>query len=322
MTDWQPSASLATLRIRARLLQRIRAFFQARDVLEVETPTLSAAAATDPHIESYAIQDLHHDKPRYLHTSPEFGMKRLLAAGSGSIYQLCKVFRQGELGQRHNPEFTLLEWYRLDFDHQQLMAEVDELVRELLDGYLTLGDTQHLTYRDAFVQYAGLDPHTAPISELQARVIQQGIDVSGLNDTDKDPWLDVLMTHLVEPALPRNCPVFIYDYPASQAALARIRPDDPPVAERFELYIYSMELANGFHELTDAKEQRQRFEADNRARQAAGLAPMPMDENFLAALEAGMPACTGVALGFDRLVMLVTGAKSISEVLAFDAERA
>ena len=291
-------------------------------MLEVETPILSAAAVTDPHIESFAIKDPQYGKPRYLHTSPEFGMKRLLAAGSGSIYQLCKVFRQGELGRRHNPEFTLLEWYRLDFDHQQLMTEVNELVRELLDGYLTLGDTQRLTYRDVFLQYAGLDPHTASTRELQAKVEERGIDVTGLSDTDKDAWLDLLMTHTVEPALPRDCPVFIYDYPASQAALARIRPNDPPVAERFELYIYGMELANGFHELTDAGEQRQRFEVDNRARLAAGLAPMPVDARFLAALEAGLPDCAGVALGLDRLVMLATGAKSISEVLAFDADRA
>lgn len=310
------------LKTRARLLQRIRAFFQAREVLEVETPILSSAAVTDPHIESYAIRDPQHGKPRYLHTSPEFAMKRLLAAGSGSIYQLCKVFRQGELGRRHNPEFTLLEWYRPGFDHQQLMAEVESLLRELLEGYLTLGETRYLTYRDAFLQYAGLDPHTASVNQLQAKVKEQGIDVTGLTDTDKDPWLDVLMTHVVEPALPRDCPVFIVDYPASQAALARIRQDNPPVAERFELYIYGMELANGFHELTDAKEQRQRFEADNRARQAVGLDPMPMDEHLLAALETGLPDCAGVALGFDRLVMLAAGTRSISEVLTFDAERA
>jgi len=322
MADWKPSASLAMLKTRARLLQRIRAFFQAREVLEVATPILSAAAVTDPYIKSYAVQDPQHAKPRYLHTSPEFAMKRLLAAGSGSIYQLCKVFRQGEVGRQHNPEFTMLEWYRLGFDYQQLMAEVDSLLRELLDGYLTLGETQRLTYRDAFVQYVGLDPHTSTIEQLQAKVQQQGIDVTGLNATDKDPWLDLLMTHVVEPALPRDCPVFIYDYPASQAALARIRQDNPPVAERFELYIYGMELANGFHELTDAQEQRQRFEADNRARQAAGLDPMPIDARFLAALEAGLPACAGVALGFDRLVMLAAGASSISEVLAFDADRA
>jgi lysyl-tRNA synthetase class 2 len=322
MADWKPSASLTMLKIRARLLQRIRAFFQDREVLEVETPLLSSAAVTDPHIESYAIKNSQYGKPRYLHTSPEFAMKRLLAAGSGSIYQVCKVFRQGEVGRWHNPEFTMLEWYRLGFDHQQLMAEVDCLLRELVDGYLTLGDTQHLTYRDAFQQYAGLDPHSASTDQLQAKVKEHGIDVTGLDENCKDPWLDLLMTHVVEPALPRECPVFIYDYPASQAALARIRQDAPPVAERFELYIFGMELANGFHELTDAQEQRQRFVADNQARAAAGLSSMPIDEHFLAALDAGLPACAGVALGVDRLVMLAAGAKSISEVLAFDAERA
>ncbi len=283
---------------------------------------MTSAAVTDPHIETYRVDDPQHGKSRYLHTSPEFAMKRLLATGSGSIYQVCKVFRQGEVGRRHNPEFTLLEWYRLGFDHQQLMTEVDELVRELLAGALTLGNTQRLAYRDAFVQYADVDPHTASINQLQQEIKAQGIDVTGLNHTDKDAWLDVLMTHVIEPALPRDCPLFIYDYPASQAALARIRPEDPPVAERFELYINGMELANGFHELSDAQEQRRRFETDNKVRQAAGLAAMPLDEHFLAALEAGLPDCAGVALGLDRLVMLAAGANSISEVLTFDAEQA
>ena len=322
MTDWKPSASQATLKIKARLLQRTRAFFLEHEVLEVETPIMSSAAVTDPHIESYAVQDLQQGKLRYLHTSPEFAMKRLLAAGSGSIYQVCKVFRQGELGRQHNPEFTMLEWYRLGFDHQQLMTEVDSLLRQLLDGYLSLGETLRLTYRDAFVQYVGLDPHVASIEQLQTKANEQGIKVTGLNDVDKDPWLDLLMTHVIEPNLPRDCPVFIYDYPASQAALARVRQDAPPIAERFELYVSGMELANGFHELTDAQEQRLRFEADNRARHTADLNPMPIDTHFLAALEAELPDCAGVALGFDRLVMIAAGANSIAEVLTFDAERA
>jgi lysyl-tRNA synthetase class 2 len=321
MTDWQPNASLQALKTRARLLQRTRAFFLKHEVLEVETPIMSSAAVTDPHIESYAVQDPQQGKLRYLHTSPEFAMKRLLAAGCGSIYQICKVFRQGEIGRQHNPEFTMLEWYRLGFDHLQLMAEVDSLLRKLLNGYLKLGETLRLTYRDAFVQYVGLDPHIASIEQLQTKANEQGIKVTGLNDVDKDPWLDLIMTHIIEPNLPRDCPVFIYDYPASQAALARIRQDDPPVAERFELYVSGMELANGFHELTDAQEQHLRFEADNRARHAAGLKPMPIDTRFLAALEAGLPDCAGVALGFDRLIMLAAGAKSIFEVLAFDTER-
>ena len=320
MVDWRPSASSATLVIRARLLQRIRAFFQARDVLEVETPLLSRAAATDPHIESFLVQDPLGGTPRYLHTSPEFAMKRLLAAGSGSIYQVCKVFRRGEAGRRHNPEFSMLEWYRPGFNHLQLMAEVDDLLRELLDGYIVLADTSRLTYREAFQCYAGFDPLMVSIPELQATVRQRGIDITGLDQQQKDPWLDLLMTHVVEPALPQDGPVFIYDYPASQAALARIRQESPPVAERFELYLGDMELANGFHELTDAAEQRQRFTVDLASREASRLACVPMDERFLAALESGLPACAGVALGIDRLVMLAAGVKSISEVIAFDDE--
>ena len=322
MTDWRPSASPETLLIRARLLQRIRAFFQAREVLEVETPLLSRAAVTDPHIESFVVQDPQRGMPRYLHTSPEFAMKRLLAASSGSIYQVCKVFRQGEAGRQHNPEFSMLEWYRLGFDHQQLMTEVDDLLRELLDGYLALTDTLRLSYRDAFQRYAGLDPLTASIPELQATVRQRGIDVIGLDQSHKDPWLDLLMTHVVEPALPQDCPVFIYDYPASQAALARIRQEERPVAERFELYLGGMELANGFHELTDAVEQGQRFEADLASREGMGLPRVPVDDRFLAALKSGLPPCAGVALGIDRLVMLAAGVKSISDVLTFDDQRA
>jgi lysyl-tRNA synthetase class 2 len=322
MVDWRPSASPDTLVIRARLLQRIRAFFQAREVLEVETPLLSRAAVTDPHIQSFVVQGPQRGVPRYLHTSPEFAMKRLLAAGSGSIYQVCKVFRQGEAGHQHNPEFSMLEWYRLGFDHHQLMAEVNDLVRELLEGYRPLTATLQLSYRDAFQRYAGLDPLLASIAELQATVKQRGIDVTGLDENHKDPWLDLLMTHVVEPALPQDCPVFIYDYPASQAALARIRQSEPPVAERFELYLGGMELANGFHELTDAVEQHLRFEADLATRDATGLPRVPVDERFLAALESGLPPCAGVALGIDRLVMLAAGVESISGVLAFEDERA
>ena len=322
MPDWQPSATSDTLVIRARLLQRIRAFFHAHEVLEVETPLLSRAAVTDPHIESFVVSASHEATPRYLHTSPEFAMKRLLAAGSGPIYQICKVFRQGEAGRQHNPEFSMLEWYRPGFDHQQLMAEVDALVRDLLDGYLILADTLRMSYQEAFQRYTGLDPLAASVTELQRTVQQHGIAITGLDAYHKDPWLDLLLTHVVEPALPQDRPVFIYDYPASQAALARIRPVVPPVAERFELYLGGMELANGFHELTDAVEQRQRFSADLAHRKEMHLPPVPVDERLLAALEAGLPDCAGVALGIDRLVMLAAGVKSISEVLTFDDQRA
>ena len=317
MSDWRPSASLDTLRLRARLLAQTRAFFHARDVWEVDTPTLSQAAAPDPHIHSFAV--CVADKiPRYLHTSPEFPMKRLLAAGSGSIYQICKVFREGEVGRRHNPEFTLLEWYRTGFDHHALMNELDLLVRELVGGRLLLQDSQFFSYAEALQRFADLDLEKADVEALQACTRRHRLDAPALGD-DRDAWLDLLMSHVVEPALPRDCPVFIYDYPASQAALARIRDG---VAERFELYINGMELANGFHELADAEEQRQRFEAENRQRQQQGLPPVPIDTHLLAALAQGLPDCAGVALGFDRLLMLITGQTEIGLVLSFDGERA
>ncbi len=319
MRDWQPSASLETLKNRARLLQRIRAFFHARQVLEVETPVLSRAGVTDPHLESFATEDL--GQTFYLHSSPEFPMKRLLAAGSGDIYQLCKVFRRDERGRRHNPEFTLLEWYRLDMDHHQLMQEVDALVRAVLNEQLTLEATRYFSYRQLFETFTGLEPFSAGVEELKQYTGQQGLQISGIEADDKDAWLDIILTHVIEPALPRNCPVFVHDYPASQAALARIREGTPAVAERFELYLNGMELANGFHELRDSKEQRRRFEKGNRARQQAGLAEVPMDENLLAALEAGLPDCSGVALGVDRLLMLALGKTDIGEVLAFDSQR-
>ncbi len=318
MSDWRPSASLDTLRLRARLLAQTRAFFHAREVWEVETPLLSQAATPDPHIHSFAVSTPAAGKARYLQSSPEFSMKRLLAAGSGSIYQICKVFREGETGQRHNPEFTLLEWYRTGFDHHALMEELDTLVRELVGGRLLLTETQFFSYQEALKRFAGLDPLNADAGALQDCARQHHIDVPALGG-DRDAWLDLLMSHVVEPALPRDCPVFIYDYPASQAALAQIRGE---LAERFELYINGMELANGFHELTDTTEQRRRFEAENQRRIQMGLAVMPLDEHLLAALEQGLPDCAGVALGLDRLLMLIAGQMEIAAVLSFDSERA
>jgi len=318
MSDWRPSASLDTLRLRARLLAQTRAFFHARDVWEVETPLLSQAATPDPHIHSVAVSTPAGVKARYLHSSPEFPMKRLLAAGSGSIYQICKVFREGEAGRRHNPEFTLLEWYRTGFDYHALMDEVDMLVRELVGGRLLLIDTQFFSYQEALQRFAGLDPLNTDVDALQDCARRHKVDVPALGD-DRDAWLDLLMSHVVEPALPHDCPVFIYDYPASQAALARTRGE---LAERFELYLNGMELANGFHELTDADEQRRRFEAENQRRTQAGLPIMPLDEHLLAALDQGLPDCAGVALGLDRLLMLIAGQPQIAAVLAFDSERA
>lgn len=324
---WRPSADLSVLRLRAELLAQIRAFFAARGVLEVETPALSAAAITDPHLASfktcYSGPGSQHGRPLYLHTSPEFAMKRLLAAGSGCIYQIARVFRDGEAGSRHNPEFTLLEWYRVGFDHHRLMDEVAELVGMLLAGRLTLAEPERLSYRQIFQHHLNLDPHRATVADLAACAETRNISIpTGMPPDDPDPWLDLLLTHCVEPRLGSGRLTFVHDYPASQAALARLRPDDPPVGERFELYINGIELANGFHELGDTVEQRHRFAQENAARRAAGLPVMPVDEHLLAALEFGLPDCAGVALGFDRLVMLATRKTSLAEVLAFPLDRA
>jgi lysyl-tRNA synthetase class 2 len=319
---------LEILKLRARLLQRLRAFFSARGVLEVETPVLSGAATTDPALASFATRYTGPLFPQgqtlYLHTSPEFPMKRLLAAGSGSIYQICRVFRDGESGRRHNPEFTLLEWYRVGFDHQRLMAETGELVMDLLAPSLSLQPPERLSYREAFQRHAGLDPFAASPDEFGQAARAHGISVSPelVSEKAPDPWRDLLLTHVVEPKLGQGRLTFIYDYPASQAALARIQPGNPPVAARFELYLNGIELANGFHELADADEQRARFEQQLHAREAGGLPAVPVDERLLTALAHGLPDCAGVALGFDRLVMLAADARSIEEVLAFPIGRA
>jgi lysyl-tRNA synthetase class 2 len=322
---WTPSADWATLRLRAELLARIRAFFAARGVLEVDTPALSAAALPDPHLTSfstpYSGPGPRHGRTLYLHTSPEFPMKRLLAAGSGCIYQIARVFRDGEAGRRHNPEFTLLEWYRVGFDHHRLMDEVAELVTELLAGRLALAEPERLSYRELFQRHLDLDPRRVGVTELAMRAEAWGVPIPpGMPADQPDPWLDLLLTHCIEPRLDVGRLIFVYDYPASQAALARLRPGDPPVGERFELYLNGVELANGFHELGDVGEQRRRFEQENAARRALGLPVMPVDENLLAALKTGLPDCAGVALGFDRLVMLAAGKKSLAEVLAFPVD--
>ena len=326
-STWQPGADWAILRLRAELLARIRTFFAARGVLEVETPILSAAAVTEPNLASfgtvYSGPGPRHGRMLYLHTSPEFPMKRLLAAGSGCIYQIARVFRDGEAGRRHNPEFTLLEWYRVGFDHHRLMDEVAELVTELLAGRLPLAEPKRLSYRELFQRHLDLDPHRARATELATRAEARGVPIPpGMPMDRTDPWLDLLLTHCIEPRLEPGRLTFVYDYPASQAALARLRPGDPPVGERFELYLNGIELANGFHELGDVAEQRRRFEVENAARRALGLPLMPVDEHLLAALAAGLPDCAGVALGFDRLAMLAAGKESLAEVLAFPFDHA
>ncbi len=315
---WRPTAPLHHLQQRARILGRVRAFFAERGVMEVETPMLSTAAITDPHLESFSTRYTGpgHAKGTvlYLHTSPEFPMKRLLAAGSGPIYQLCKVFREGEAGRRHNPEFTLLEWYRPGFDHHALMGEVAALAAPLLG--LEDRVVEKLSYREAFLRHAAIDPLEASVAELQA--CAHALGINGFEgESERDVWLDLILTHVVEPKLGRDGLCFIYDYPASQAALARLSQDNPQVAERFELYYQGVELANGFHELADAGEQCKRFSAELEVRKTLGLESVPLDEHLLSALEAGFPPCAGVALGIDRLVMLALGAESLAEVIAF-----
>ena len=309
-----PSATPATLRARAALVASCRRFFAARGVLEVETPALASATVTDLHLASLETRLRGRAQAYYLQTSPEYAMKRLLAAGSGDIYQICKVFRDGETGPHHNPEFTMLEWYRTGFDHLRLMDEVEALLGELLGPRLSAG-AERLSYREAFRRMIGVDPDSAPTGALVALAAER-LGATGLG-ADRDACLDLLLAALVAPALGRGRITFVHDYPASQAALARLLPGDPPVAARFEAYVEGIELCNGFHELADAPEQRRRFEADLRARRARGL-PLPQpDERLLAALAAGLPDCAGVALGLDRVVMLATGCDTLGEVLSF-----
>jgi lysyl-tRNA synthetase class 2 len=303
------------------MLARIREFLAKRDILEVDTPVLSRATSTDPALASFKTcfhtTGAASGERRYLHTSPEFPMKRLLAAGSGSIYQICKVFRDGESGTRHNPEFTLLEWYRTGFDHLDLMDEVELLVTDALVDVMPVESVHHWCYRDLFCEFAGVDPFTITPAELKPLLQSRyGLTAVGLDDDNRDAWLDLVMTHVIEPRLDKGM-VFIRDYPASQAALARLRSGNPAVAARFEVYLNGVEIANGFHELADADEQRRRFGLELEQRRHAGSEVVNMDENLLAALHAGLPDCAGVALGLDRLLMVACGAKSVHDVIAF-----
>ena len=326
--SFSPSASFEVLRQRAVLLERTRRFFSERGVLEVETPLLSRGVLVDANIDPIRCTYHPDGAPSsggpardgtqlFLQSSPEAAMKRLLAVGSGPIYQLTPAFRNGERGRLHNPEFTILEWYRPLFDHHEMMEEVGELMKELLG----VSRWEKRTYRDLFQEKLGVDPLNCHTSELREAAERQRVPVPmGLDEANRNGWLDFLLVTCLEPELGNDVPTFVYDYPPSQAALAKIGGEDLPVAERFELYVKGVELCNGFHELLDLREHRLRFEDANVRRVGMGKEELPVDQEFLAALEAGLPACSGVAVGFDRVVMLACGAESVGEVIAFPYE--
>ena len=319
--DWRPSASLAAIRLRAQLLARTRQFFAARQVLEVETPLLGRAGVTDVNLQSISARVAGIAPPLYLQTSPEYAMKRLLAAGAPDIYQICKAFRDGERGRHHNPEFTIVEWYRLGFDAAALMQEVEDLLCELL-GRARIGAAQRISYNALLERELGLHPLHSPVTEL-ARVAEARLGPlpEGVAQ-DRDLCLDLLMGAVLGPTLGQGQLLFVHGYPASQAALARLNPAEPATAERFEAYLGGLELCNGFHELTDPVEQRARFARDGAGRLARGLPPAPIDNRLLGALAAGLPDCAGVALGFDRVLLLAADAKALGDVLSFPIERA
>ena len=311
MTDWQPTASLEAIKARAELLSTVRAFFAARDVLEVDTPQLAHYGVSDPHIQCIAVPGYG-----YLQSSPEYHMKRLLAAGSGPIYQICKAFRDGEAGSRHNPEFTMLEWYRPGFALDDLVQECLALFAELFPR----AQSRTYRFRDLFRHVTGLDPLTANDSDLIAHAESRGAP-KGLNKTAA---VDYLMATRVEDALPDEQLSVVTDFPGWAAALAQTRKDEDgtTVARRFEIYYRGLELANGYQELTDPKEQRRRFEQDNTLRNAHGLSPMAADPFLLDAMDAGLPACSGVAVGMERLLMAQQGTGRIDDVIAFPWSRA
>jgi elongation factor P--(R)-beta-lysine ligase len=322
--SWRPTATRERLASRAAALAQVRSFFAKRGVLEVDTPVVVNAPVTDVHIHSAEVRfpDAPASARFFLHTSPEFAMKRLLACGSGDIYQVCHVARGLERGRQHNAEFTLVEWYRTGFSLERLMDEVDALVREVLGAVASRKTSERISYRDAFVRELGFDPLVASRAQLESAAREIGFQPATSAPPERDELLELLMSAKVGPRLGRNALTFLHRYPASQAALARLDPHDPRCALRFELYCEGIELANGFHELASHQEQRARFEQDLQERRRRALPTHAPDEHLLAALAAGLPDCSGVALGFERLLMLATGASHIDEVIAFPIERA
>ncbi|WP_415885862.1 EF-P lysine aminoacylase EpmA [Neptuniibacter sp. QD37_6] len=322
MNDWQPSASIDNLRKRGELFGYIRDFFKQRGVLEVDTPVMSNCAVSDPFIDSIEVDYREtlgaEGRQLYLQTSPEYAMKRLLAAGSGPIYQMSKVFRNGEYGRRHNPEFTMLEWYRPGFDDTDLIDEIEALIKPVLQ----LDQVERITYSDLFFRYLGFRPEEVVLEDL-IKETRKHIDIE-LDDSDPDTWLNLLMSHVIEPQLEQVDAIIVMDYPQSQAALARVRKNSAgiTVAARFELFVRGVELANGYYELTDSVEQKRRLDADQKQRATLDLPQRPLDTRLVDALEVGMPDCAGVALGVDRLLMLALRESSLANVIPFDLPRA
>jgi lysyl-tRNA synthetase class 2 len=317
--DWQPTARLAALQLRAGLLARVRAYFAATGALEVETPVMVGAAVTDVHLESLEVRRADGTSAGFLQTSPEYAMKRLLCAGAPDLFQVARVFREGERGRNHNPEFTMVEWYRLGMDHLALMDDVESLLRALLEPLRAVGPTRVVTYAAAFRESLGCDPLESTAGELEACLHARGTDVPATLAGDHDGLLDLAMATHVAPGFAGDRLTFVLDFPASQAALARIR---GPVASRFEAFWGGLELANGFHELGEAAEQSRRFDVDLAERARRGRPHHEPDRHLLAALAAGLPPCAGVAMGFDRVAMIASGARRIDEVIAFPVERA
>lgn len=317
-TFWQPSCSIELLQQRARMLQRIRVFFANRNVLEVETPLLNAACGTDPNLDFFSTfyETPPNRQQLFLQTSPEFAMKRLLAAGSGSIFQICKAFRNGEVGRFHNPEFTMLEWYRVDFDLAQLMSEVEALFSNLFENRLNA--PQRVGYQTIFFEFTGLDALNFSFEKYRLFAEKENLlDAVTICGENHVLWLDFLFSFCVQPHLGKNGLCLVYGYPACQSSLARLNPENPLITERFEVFLNGVELGNGYHELTDVKEQKRRFDAEVEIRKQQNLPVVVKDEHLLAALEHGLPDCAGIALGLDRILMLLTGKNSISDVISF-----
>lgn len=307
MTHWQPTASIEALQARARIVACIRSFFSDREVVEVTTPVITSSGVTDPNIESIALAG----RAEWLRTSPEYWHKRLLAAGFGDLYELGPTFRDGEHGRLNRNEFILLEWYRQGWSWRELAAEAVELVQACTGNGRTHQPVEYRSWLDCFEAAVRLDPFTAS-NEALADAAEDAP-----SDCSRDVLLDYIFATRIQPDFATDSITVVFDYPASQAALARIKPDDPRLSERFEIFIGTVELANGYRELTDSKEQRSRFEADNRTRRALGRSPMPIDQALLDALAAGLPECAGIALGVDRLVMAALDCKDITQVTAF-----